>query len=187
MTFKIISAGELAYAGDSDMAAMLAAMQPNAYSGYTSIVGADNVGGLPPAVVQAAMAQNLARGSLLVREETAKAPRQSALGFGVTNVLTGATQVISVQAQEVFKLERLSIPSDIAGLFDIIDLKVGTKPQFAGVNSMPARAFVETAVGANLKGDTAQISQNVSITVQNISGAAANFRAVIFGPAVDFG
>ena len=43
----------------------------------------------------------------------------------------------------------------------------------------------ENAVGVCLKGDTAQISMDVTISVTNISGAAATFRAAVIGPAVE--
>jgi hypothetical protein len=92
---------------------------------------------------------------------------------------------ITTRPQVPFRLDRLVVPSDLAGLFTIDDVKVGKNSQFAAEGAVPARIFQENGVGVCLKGDTAQISMNVTIRVTNISGAASMFRAAVIGPAVE--
>lgn len=177
MSYQIVSAGDL---GSMGLQGLMSSM-----AGYTTI-GADETPGLSPAVAQAVLAQRLAQNTVLVRNETPNKSSDTVLGFPATPITT--LQMLGVQAdvQEVFAPRRLLIPSDIAGLFDVYDVKVGNKSQFASSsNPVPGRAFVENGTGIGLRGDTAQISQKITIMAQNISGATATFRACVFGPGVD--
>lgn len=133
-----------------------------------------------------AIAERRAQAGALVHDRTPTKSREYPLGFASpAPVLAGASARITTRPQVPFRLDRLTVPSDIAGLFTIDDVKVGKNSQFAAEGSVPARIFQENAVGVCLKGDTAQISMDVTISVTNISGAAATFRAAVIGPAVE--
>jgi len=136
--------------------------------------------------LQAAIAQRRADAGALLHERAPTKSREYPLGFvSTTAVAAGASARITTRPQVPFRIDRLVVPSDIAGLFTIDDVKVGKNSQFAAEGSVPARIFQENGVGVCLKGDTAQISMDVTLSVTNISGAAATFRAAIIGPAVE--
>lgn len=142
-------------------------------------------GQFSPAML-AALAQRRAMSGALMDTRGPTKAREYPLGFASTAAVgAGASGVVTAQPQVPFRIDRLVVPSDIAGLFTIDDLKVGKNSQFAATGSVPARIFQENGVGVCLKGDTAQVSMLVTLNVTNISGGAATFRAAVIGPAVE--
>lgn len=108
------------------------------------------------------------------------------LGFdSVVTIAAGASAVIESSPQVEFRPERLVVPDSIAGSFLIQDLKVGKNSQFISNDPIPAEAFQTDATNVVLRMDSAKISQIISITVNNISGAAARFFASLMGPAIE--
>lgn len=159
-------------AGDHDMMALLA--------------GADSPLANAAPAQQVALARQIAmRGSPAVVVN--RAPTKSRLypqGFGPTTIAAGATVNIIVQPQVAFKGKRLVIPSDFAGAVLVNDIKIGNNSQLPSSNPLPGRAFTEMAFGVNIDFDTAQISQQISMSITNTSGASITFSACIFGIAV---
>ena len=129
----------------------------------------------------------LGAGGLLVQETMPTQARCYPLGFDSGDPIDpGDTVAVNSQPQLTFRVERLIVPSDIAGSFVIDGFDVGKNGQFANSDiSVPARIFDEQAVGVRLKGDTAQTSQNITLRVTNTSGAAVRFRAAIIGSAIE--
>jgi len=121
---------------------------------------------------------------MVVPRQVTKA-REYPLGFPTTTIAAGASAVINAQPQVPFRGRRLIIPSDIAGSILITDLKIGKNSMFPTSNPVPGRAFTELGVGVDLNLDTAQISQIVSISVTNTSGAALDFNAALIGTAIE--
>ncbi len=112
--------------------------------------------------------------------------REFPIGFtSEGNVQPGAIANIRQQPQVPFRGERLIVPSDIAGSFHLVDLKIGKNSQLVSPGNIPARGFSETAVGVRLLMDTAQVSQIITLSVQNVSGAALPFSALMVGVAVE--
>lgn len=153
-----------------------------------SISGQDPVaaqGGMNP-MLQQAIAQRMVQQGLVVQRERPTKAREFPLGFeSPTTIAPGATATITSRPQIPFRGERLIIPSDIAGSFSVLDLRVGKNSQFTSSGAVPARTFQENAVGIRLHLDTAQISQDVTLSVQNIGGAPQTFRASLIGSAVE--
>ena len=132
------------------------------------------------------VAERVAKQGAVVREMGPKKAREWNLGFDSESpVLAGQTRQVINRPQVVFRGERLMVPSDFAGQFLISDIVVGTKSQFAATGSVPARAFQENAVGGRLSLDTAQISQNIVLSVVNIGSTDQRFIATLVGTAVD--
>lgn len=176
---------------DDDLLALLA-------GDSLSVFGAD-----PAAMAPAAPAQSLAQrvqsaaakkafvqqlalrgnGAAVVTRGPSKS-RKYAQGFGPTVINAGATVNIIVQPQVTFKGKRLFIPSDFAGAILVNDLKIGNTSQLPSSNPLPGRAFTEFAVGVEQDFDTAQISQQISLSVTNTSGAAVTFTAMLNGIVV---
>jgi hypothetical protein len=150
--------------------------------------GFSHVGADMPAdanALQQAMAQRMVHSGLVVTQQRPTRARQYPLGFESAPVNPGATAVITSRPQVPFRGERLTVPSDIAGSFTILDLRVGKNSQFTSAGAVPARGFQENATEIRLQMDTAQISQDITISVQNIGGAPQTFRAMLVGSAVE--
>lgn len=158
------------------------------FSGYGPIVGADP--GPAAAAKGAAVKKQFERmlagrhAAMLAQRPITKA-REYPLPFPTTTVNAGTTTTIQTQPQVPFRGRRLVIPSDIAGIFLVNDLKVGKNSMFAASGPVPARLFSEVAVGVDLNLDTGQISQIISVNVTNTSGANANFNAAMIGTSVE--
>lgn len=156
-----------------------------------AIAGADEaLANVPPgtsaAAMQQAIANKIAQNGLLVTNTRPTKARQFPLGFeSAAAIAPGATAAITSRPQVPFRGERLTVPSDIAGSFSILDLRVGKNSQFVNAGAVPARVFQENATNMSLQCDTAQISQDVTINVQNIGGAPQTFRAALMGSALD--
>jgi hypothetical protein len=159
------------------------------YRGMT-LVGAEDsmVPGLQSAQLQqtpAGFVQQVAgRRALGVSEREYTKGRVYPLGFGITTIAAGATQVIPVVCQVPFRGNRLVVPSDIAGAVVINDIKVGQASQFAAGGAVPGRAYTEFAVGTDLNLDTAQIGQTIFLSVTNTSNASIDFTAMLSGAVV---
>lgn len=139
-----------------------------------------------PSPLGKALADRRAMAGALLDTRGATKAREYPLGFASTTpVIAGGSQRITTRPQVPFRVDRLVVPSDIAGLFVIDDVKVGKNSQFAAEGAVPARVFQENGVGVTLKGDTAQVSMDVTLSVSNVSGAPSVFRAAIIGPAVE--
>jgi hypothetical protein len=132
-----------------------------------------------------AMAQKIARSRALMASRGPTKSREYPLGFGPITIPPGAVSVVPAQPQVPFRADRLVIPSDIAGGLLVQDVRVGKNSQFAAAGAVPARVFDERGVGVRLRGDTAQVSQIISISAQNVTLANIVFTAAIIGPAVE--
>lgn len=154
-----------------------------ALNGASVAIGAETLEAIKnnPALLQALAERNA---SALVSRAPTKS-REYPLGFPETSILAGDTANVVTFPQIPFRGERLVIPSDIAGLFVIDDIKVGKNSQLVAQNPLPARAFTEVAVGVGLHLDTAQVSQQITLSVRNVSGQTAVFRGMLIGRAVE--
>jgi hypothetical protein len=157
----------------------------NAVDEILAVAGAD-----PDDVSSAdksAIAQRvMAAGALIVRDDPPTNARRFPLGFeSSAPIAAGASVTITARPQTLFKGQRLVLPSDIAGDFVIDDLKVGKDSQFVAEGSIPGRVLQENATNVDFDLDTAQISQDISISVTNIGGAPRTFRAALWGKVAE--
>jgi hypothetical protein len=103
----------------------------------------------------------------------------------VSLVPANTTTSVQAQPQVIFRPERIVIGGAIASSFLVNDFKVGKNSQFAASGAIPGDAFSPTAIGARMKCDTAQVSNNISLNVSNVSGGGLRFNAAVFGEAVE--
>lgn len=164
-----IIGGDLAFVGEDDL----------------DIIGADEPGGLSEGERRSAAKEKLRQQGVALQERGPTKARCYPLGFEHLNVPAGNTVTVTSQPQVAFRVERLVVPSDIAGSFIFQDVIVGKNSQFANDQPVPARVFDEGGFGMRLRGDTAQTTMNVSLRVTNISGAQTTFRAAVVGTAVE--
>lgn len=187
--YRLVNVGNLdAIAGmDPDVAALIQGNELDALdmlggrgasAGWNLAIGQDAT----QAMIQAKLAQQ----GTLVREESPAVSREYPVGFdSVTPVPAGAVATIIQQPQVLFRSERFVVPSDIAGSFLILDIKVGKDSMFGAAGAVAARTFDERGVGVRLRLATAQVSQQLIVQVQNISGADQRFFATMIGTAIE--
>lgn len=115
-----------------------------------------------------------------VRKRGLNKLRKQPMGFSSLAIAAGASAVIQVAAQTVFRGRRLVV-NDYSK-FVIQDIKVGNVSQLAGVDPIPAAAFAPETTGEdNLQMDTCDPGVYISVTVKNISAGVADFYAALFG------
>lgn len=105
-------------------------------------------------------------------------------GFKKTILAANPVDTVSNQPQLPFRVERLVVPSNIGVDFDVIDVLVGNQSQFVAAGNVPGLTFSEQGFQVELKGDTAYISQTVTIRVQNNTAVDKVFSATIIGHAM---
>ena len=138
------------------------------------------------ALMQKVMAEKVAQGSTLVREKPITKGRTVPLGFdSETPIDPGQTRRITTRPQVVFKGVRPIVSSDIAGSFMLQDIIIGKNSQFAASGPVPARVFEGNSFGVELDLDTAQIGQDITMYVTNISSAPVRFIATLIGKSVE--
>lgn len=113
--------------------------------------------------------------------------REYTLGFSGAPVAiaAAATSVLKAQPQVPFRGRRLIIPSDVAGALIINNLIIGKNPVLVSADPVSARAYTEVGVGVDLNMDTAQISQLISLSLTNNSGASVSVTPTLIGTAME--
>jgi hypothetical protein len=108
------------------------------------------------------------------------------LGFeSNSSVGPGMVTTVSSRPQLPFKGEYLVIPANEASAWRILDIRVGKNSLLASSVPIPGGAFSSHALPTKWSFPVAQISQDVTINVQNISKHTRTFRALIYGRVPD--
>lgn len=150
--------------------------------GNTEIVGAASPGGKAKTALQQALVEKvLAKNAGAVVTKELNTRRRYPLGFVPTNLATGITTTIPAGPQNLFRSERLIVPSDIAFDLDINDVKVGNQSQLVQAVSLPAAMFTEVAIDTQVTFDTAEVGNQISATFFNNSGGTVRVAAGLIG------
>lgn len=97
-------------------------------------------------------------------------------------IAAGAAGQVVAEPQDPFKPEALIIDEAIAPDFLITEIKIGTKPLFVNTGGVPASMFkADGVLGRLLLNKTGQVSQQLVLSVQNISTSARPFYAAMVG------
>lgn len=108
--------------------------------------------------------------------------RRQTIGFTpAIDVQPGDPFELRAEIQEVFRLERLMIPSEIAPFIIINDAKVGTVSQFANSAPIPASMFSEVSTFSNVDWRTANLGNDIVLMCTNIGPAAIDVYAGAVG------
>lgn len=182
-----IGAADLLLGGTMDEEAMLLSGLEDIIGGMgnTEIVGA----AAHPAVqaaqkqqkVNAALRQVALRNAGAVVQRGLDRRRRYPLGFVPTTVAAATSASIPSAPQNLFRPERLVIPSDIAFDTGVRDIKVGNQSQLVQSVEVPAALFSEVAINTGVTFDTAEVGNQVSVDVRNKSGASFEFSAGLVG------
>jgi hypothetical protein len=107
--------------------------------------------------------------------------RRYPLGFVPTTVPALTSALIPSAPQNLFRPERLVIPSDIAFDIGVVDIKVGNQSQLVQSVEVPGALFSEVAIDTNVTFDTAEVGNQVSVQARNKSAADIEFTAGLIG------
>jgi hypothetical protein len=107
--------------------------------------------------------------------------RRFPIGFVPTNVGAGVTLLIPAAPQNLFRPERLVIPSDIAFDFGVVNINVGNTSQLVQAVEVPGAMFSEVAVDTNVTFDTAEVGNQLSVQVRNKAAIQIQFTAGVLG------
>ena len=107
--------------------------------------------------------------------------RRYPLGFVPTTVASAVTQNIPAAPQNLFRPERLVIPSDIAFDFGVPDIKIGNQSQLVQDVELPGAIFSEVAIDTGVHFDTAEVGNQISCRARNKSGVSIEFSAAVLG------
>lgn len=124
-------------------------------------------------------------GSTMVRQAAPTKSRALVIGFVSTGIAAAASATVTQRPQVLFRPQRVVVAGSLAPSFTVDDIRVGNKSQFISAGAVPAEAFSQTSFGVEMKMDTCQISMDLIIVVTNISAAAADFRASMYGEAAE--
>ena len=146
--------------------------------GIDSLIGAAAAGN--PAAKAALRTIAMRKAGAVVQNPMDKR-RRFPIGVTVTTVATGDTEVIPAAPQNLFRGERLVVPSDIAFDFGIVDIKVGNQSQLVQSVEVPAALFSEVAIDTHVTFDTAEVGNQISVSAHNKSGGDLDFTAGFIG------
>lgn len=107
--------------------------------------------------------------------------RRYPLGVVPTTITAGNTATIPTTPQNLFRPERMVIPSDIAFDIGVTDVKVGNQSQFVETSEVPGTLFSEVAINTGVTFDTAEIGNQISVALRNKSLADVEFSAGFVG------
>lgn len=146
-------------------------------AGNTEIIGAAAQANARKKVLAAVAKRNA--GAVVQRELDRR--RRYPLGVVPTTITAGTQSQIPASPQNLFRPERLVIPSDIAFDSGVVDIKVGNVSQFVQSAEVPGALFSEVAINTGVNFDTAEIGNQISATIRNKSGASFEFSAGFVG------
>lgn len=143
-----------------------------------ALVGAAQNGN---AKARAALAKIAQRNAGAVVQRDLDRRRRYPLGVVPTTITAGTQSQIPASPQNLFRPERLVIPSDIAFDSGVVDIKVGNTSQFVQSAEVPGALFSEVAINTGVNFDTAEIGNQISATIRNKTASSIEFSAGFVG------
>jgi hypothetical protein len=96
-------------------------------------------------------------------------------------LLPGIVTEVEFRPQQLLRVERIIIPSEIAPDVFVNDIKVGNLSQLLTTGGLPGSAFSEVAIDAYLHFDSAEIGNTISLILTNTSAVNVTFKSMILG------
>lgn len=103
--------------------------------------------------------------------------------FPATAFATTVAANLQMQPQELFRTERMFIPSNLANDYNITQLFVGQKNQLLVAGEINGSVFSEVAVRSFLNLDTANIGNTINVTLRNDGLTTTTPRPDLLGTA----
>lgn len=169
--------------GDGEEDALLQALAVSG-AGDTELIGAvasGNAAAAKKARMKQALKQIAMRNAGAVMTRGLDRRRRYPLGFVPTVIAAATSSAIPAAPQNLFRPERLVIPSDIAFDSGVRDIKVGNQSQLVQSVEVPGALFSEVAINTGVTFDTAEVGNQVSVDIRNKSALAFEFSAGLVG------
>lgn len=103
------------------------------------------------------------------------------LDSGAAGIPATTTSTLSTSPQKRNIPTRLVVSQTVANNFVLSDIRVGVEPVLATTQALSMAIFVQDSTAPNFRAVVAEVGMDVSVTVTNISGAAARFTSTIVG------
>lgn len=168
--------------------------------GYGAVGGPDQiVGGHYPNIVgneaiigqvAAALAQKMAEAreidpnAVTVEPRVRDERRRLIMGNAPVVVAAGSTTEVEFRPQQLFRTERIIVPSEIAPFFRFSDVRIGNRSQLLTSGSLPGSAFSEVAIDAYVHFDSADIGNTITLVLVNKDDEDHTFESMLLGTAV---
>jgi hypothetical protein len=123
-------------------------------------------------------------GAVAVHQRKLDKRRRFPLGFQPTTVPAGVSSNVPAAPQDLFRPERLVIPSDVAFDFGVQDVKVGNTSQLVSGGEVPAALFTEVSIDTHVHFKTAEIGNQISVSVRNKTTGDIEFSSGVIGTVV---
>ena len=151
-------------------------------NGSSDIIGAYKAAALNGSErAQSALRQLAMRNGGAVINRPLDRKRRYPLGFVPTDIIAANSQSIPAAPQNMFRPERLVIPSDISFDVGVKDIKVGNQSQLAQSVEVPGALFSEVAIDTQVTFDTAEVGNQISVDIRNKTAASLPFTAGLIG------
>lgn len=121
--------------------------------------------------------------AIAVMKQTPNRRRYWHAPFPATAFLAAATTTLQMQPQELFRTERLFMPSALAQDYNITQLFVGQKNQLLVAGEINGQVFSEVAVRSFLNLDTANVGNTINLTLRNDGLVTSTPRPDLLGTA----
>lgn len=158
-------------------------MQQMQAASAKALAAAKQQGAQAVAAARQAAARPVGTPARVVREGQEKLRRIQLPINSDTNILAGQSRNVTTRPQVRAKPYKLTISN--GDWWRILDLKIGNKSQFAASGALPGEVFAANATDGTLICDTAAISQDVILTVENRTGADHRFEGAFLCYVVD--
>jgi len=116
---------------------------------------------LKQAARKMAMLREIDPNAITVRSRRLDRRRRFPLGFERKVIAANGTDTVVANPQNLFRPERVVIPSNLAFDFFVSDLKVGQTSQLVSSGQIPGAIFSEVAIDTNIHFKTAEIGQAI--------------------------
>ena len=123
-------------------------------------------------------------GAQQLRNEGNSVARRQIAPIPLTTIAAGATATINFRPQRPIRAERLVLDGSAVGGVFLVDFLVGAEPQFVNSGAVPVSAFQPQAFGIDLKGNTAQPGIDVTLLIQNTTGAPVTIGGMLLGTSL---
>jgi hypothetical protein len=157
---------------------------------YAQIIGNPNFQAVIGQAINQAFAQKMAEARAIDPNAVAVAPRsrderrRQVIGHAARTIAAGAVEDIELKPQQLFRVERIFIPSDISAGVEVVDLKVGNISQLLQAGALPGAMFSEVSIDSYVDFDSADIGNTITLQVRNITGEPLEFRSALAGTVV---
>lgn len=129
------------------------------------------------------MLRNIDPNAVMTRNVSPNKRRYWHAPFPTTAFAAAALTGLQMNPQELFRAERLFVPSNLANDYNITNLQVGQKNQLLTPGEINCSVFSEVAVRSFLNLDTANIGNIIILSLRNDGALTTSPRPDLLGTA----